>query len=253
MNLSVITDTILQSGAETLVGFELPVKKDISPYDTHKELVGSALKLRDYTVLCGIGQYSLEKGPALLVAKFGTRFRSSLAREYEENRMMGSFATPVDEGRAYFIGRDSMGGLRLNFPARLYSSFFVVSVLPLNEPPIRHNLGLIVSEIDELADREYGEKSEMFNLKKGQRIEEIKIKSVDQGYLFFFAKNGELSFTSFDKVERYNPQNLKSFGHLQMVGGDLGNWIQWLLDDGTGLRLLNLGRGKGILRNILNN
>ena len=257
MDLGNITRYIFETRANSLNTVEFSRRRKVSPHATRRELIKDALKWRDYIVLCGLARYSLEREPAFLVAKFGARFRTSLSKEISEDTkgMISSWATPEDEGRAYFVGVEDMRGLRLSFPNRLYSCFFVTDVkcpehLADGEVPTRKEMSLLVKEVDELAEIEYAEKIEMFSLGKGQRREDIRIWPVTQGYLFFSAKEGMLKTCSFDSLRRYNSNQLKSYGEVSLVQDDVSdNWIEWLLPDKRGLRLAIAG--SGLLKKIV--
>ncbi|MBS3134593.1 hypothetical protein J4214_05165 [Candidatus Woesearchaeota archaeon] len=158
-----------------------------------------------YVGPAGIGQYSLKKGSAGILARLDIYFRQASPREMRvdfENfgeQVVGPAVKDIHEeekekykdneifmifGRDhYFIG-----------PPRIIKSLFLTRVFPGEVPT---DISSLVKEVDEHAET-------------GERV-------IFQHYQFLHATEGKIRYLSFRKIEDYNPSKLSLYGLIKIA------------------------------------
>jgi len=159
----------------------------------------------------GIGLYSLIEGPAGLLTRLDTLMRKATKDEMERDwqyfgeQVMGPEVGGDKEGE--YQNNPTFKALDSEFyyigPPRLLKARFATRVFP-GDMPERGELSEIVKQVDEL------------RLEEGQTPDgEV----IFQGYQLFHTNKGKIYFNGFEEFEDYNPNELESFGDIEVFKG----------------------------------
>lgn len=175
--------------------------------DIQGEYANGVNQWMTYAGLAGVAQYSLDKGPAGVLARFELHHRDPFKEEMEQDfqdfgdQVLGPLVEEVAGNPDYakapkfrFFGEWH----HFTGPSRLDKSRLISRVFSGELPT---DVSSLVAEVDELKDED---RMQMF-----------------RGYQFIHAVDGKVSYSAFDDTEGYDSNSLGDFGIVEKSGREM--------------------------------